>query len=146
MMDRVLRTALAAVLAAASATHAAGLMDSLKGAATEQLGGGSGGGSSLLGNLGLPSIGSGTASNAAGVLQYCVERKYLSGGAAGVKDALLNKIGLSGGKEQQDAGYQSGLSGLLSGSDGKSFDLNKIQDQIKDKACDYVLDNAKSLL
>lgn len=127
--------ALAALLAAGSAAQAQGLMDSLKGAAAGQLGG-----------LGLPSIGAGTASNAAGVLQYCIERKYLAGGAAGIKDQLLGKIGLGGGKEQQDPGYQSGLSGILSGSDGKSFDLGKIQDKLKDKACDYVLDNAKSLI
>lgn len=127
--------ALAALLAAGSTVQAQGLLDNLKGAASNQLGG-----------MGLPSIGAGTASNAAGVLQYCVERKYLSGGAAGVKDQLLNKIGLGAGKEKQDPGYQSGLSGILSGSDGKSFDLGKVQDKLKDKACDYVLDNAKSLI
>lgn len=145
MTIRIHHLALAALLAASSASHAQGLMDNLKGAATEKLGamGGSGG---LLGSLGLPAIGASTASNAAGVLQYCVERKYLAGGAAGVKDALLSKIGLGGAKAQQDPGYQSGLGGILSGSDGKSFDLSKIQDQLKDKACDYVLDNAKSLI
>ncbi len=35
---------------------------------------------------------------------------------------------------------------MLSGSDGKSFDMSKIQSSLKEKACDYVLDNAKSLL
>ena len=35
---------------------------------------------------------------------------------------------------------------MLSGSDGKSFDMGKLQDQLKDKACEYVLDNAKSLI
>nr|WP_145544743.1 DUF2501 domain-containing protein [Variovorax boronicumulans] len=136
-----------AVLTTLSA-HAASPLDKLRSAAGEQLGAGSSGGAAgMLGGLGgLPSIGSGTASNAAGVLQYCIERKYLAGGAAGIKDKLLGKIGLGGGKETQDKGYQSGLSGILSGSDGKSFDMGKLQDQLKDKACDYVLDNAKSLI
>ncbi|RCW76650.1 DUF2501 domain-containing protein [Pseudorhodoferax soli] len=134
------------VLTALSA-QAASPLDQLKSAASEQLGGGSSSGAAgMLGGLGLPSIGSGTASNAAGVLQYCIERKYLAGGAAGIKDKLLGKIGLGGGMETQDKGYQSGLSGILNGSDGKSFDMGKIQDQLKDKACGYVLDNAKSLV
>ncbi|MGC3984783.1 MAG: DUF2501 domain-containing protein [Pseudorhodoferax sp.] len=147
MARHLLRTCTVAlaVLTALSA-QAASPLDKLKSAAGEQLGAGSGGTAGMLGGLGLPSIGSGTASNAAGVLQYCIERKYLAGGAAGIKDKLLGKIGLGGGKETQDKGYQSGLSGILSGSDGKSFDMGKIQDQLKDKACEYVLDNAKSLI
>lgn len=149
MARHILRTTtLALALLTTLSTQAASPLDKLKSAAGEQLGGSSSGGSAagMLGGLGLPSIGSGTASNAAGVLQYCIERKYLAGGAAGVKDKLLGKIGLGGGKETQDKGYQSGLSGMLSGSDGKSFDMGKIQDQLKDKACEYVLDNAKSLI
>ncbi len=144
MATHTLRTAtLALTFLAAVSTQAASPLDALKGAAGEQFGGSAAG---MLGGLGLPSIGSGTASNAAGVLQYCIERKYLAGGAAGIKDKLLGKIGLGGGKETQDKGYQSGLSGILSGSDGKTFDMGKLQDRIKDKACEYVLDNAKSLI
>lgn len=139
--------AIAAVLVCAAASAgAAGLMDSLKGAATEQMGGGSGssGASSMLGGLGMPSIGGGTTSNVAGVLQYCIQNK-VSNQAKGVKDALLSKVGL-GGKEQQDPGYQSGVQGLLTGSDGSTFNMSKLQSGLKEKACDYVLDNAKSLL
>ncbi len=139
--------AMAAVLiCAAASAGAAGLMDGLKGAAAEKLGGGSGssGTSSMLGGLGMPAIGGSTASNAAGVLQYCIKNKYASG-AQGVKDALVGKLGL-GGKETQDAGYQSGAKGLLSGSDGSTFNIGKLQSSLKEKACDYVLDNAKSLL
>lgn len=139
--------AVAAVLVCAAASvGAAGLMDGLKGAAAEKLGGGSGasGSSSMLGGLGLPSIGAGTTSNVAGVLQYCIQNKYATQ-AAGVKDALLSKVGL-GGKEQQDPGYQSGVKGLLTGSDGSTFNMAKLKSKVKEKACDYVLDNAKSLL
>lgn len=141
--------ALAAWLACAAASAgAAGLMDGLKGAAADKLGGGAGAssssGSSLLGGLGMPAIGGDTAGNAAGVLQYCIKNKYANG-AQNVKDALLSKVGLAG-KEQQDTGYQSGAKGLLTGSDGSTFDLSKLKSKVKEKACDVVLDNAKSLL
>lgn len=134
------------VWAAASAS-AAGLMDGLKGAAADKLGGGSGaaaGSSSMLGGLGLPAIGSGQTSNVAGVLQYCIQNKYTTQ-AKGVKDALLSKVGL-GGKEKEDPGYQSGIKGMLTGSDGSTFNMDKLKSNVKEKACDYVLDNAKSLL
>ena len=146
MKESIKAAMLAAVLTSVGAAGAAGLMDELKGAATEQLGGGASGGAagSMLGGLGLPAIGGSTASNAAGVLQYCIQNKYASG-AQGVKDALLRKAGL-GGQETQDAGYQSGVKGLLSGSDGSTFNLDKLKSGLREKACDYVLDNAKSLL
>ncbi len=101
-----------------------------------------------LGGLSLPAVGGDTAGNAAGVLEYCVKRKYLSGGAvATVKDKLMSKYGLGDQAQvEQDTGYQSGLQGLLQGSDGKSFNLDSVSDKLKDKACDYVLENATSLV
>jgi len=101
-----------------------------------------------LGGLGLPAIGSGTASNAAGVLEYCLKNRYLgASGAKGVQDQLLGKLGLSNpAAQKQDSGFQQGLSGMLIGSDGKGFSLNGLQNQLKEKACDYVLDNASALL
>jgi hypothetical protein len=138
-----------------------GLMDSIKSQAAESLGGGGSassqsatasgtvGGTAGLGSaLGLPSIGGNTAGNAAGVLQYCIQNKYLGGtDASSVKDKLLDKVGIDSQQEQkQDSGYQKGLTGMLSGSDGSSFDLNKLKSSLKDKACGYVLDNASSLL
>ena len=35
---------------------------------------------------------------------------------------------------------------MVTGSGGKSFNLDKIKGDLKEKDCDYVLDNAKSLL
>lgn len=101
-----------------------------------------------LGGLGLPAIGSGTASNAAGVLEYCLKNRYLgASGVQGVQDQLLGKLGLSSpAARQKDPGFQQGLGGMLMGSDGKGFSLDGLQDQLKEKACDYVLDNASSLL
>lgn len=102
---------------------------------------------SLLGSS-LPTIGGDTAGNAAGVLEYCIKRKYLSGDAvASVKDKLLAKYGLAESTQtEQDSGYQSGLKGLLQGQGGQSFNLDAVSGKLKDKACDYVLDNAGKLI
>ena len=136
--------------------QAAGLGDALRG----QIGGagGAGGGASALGGalggsadmsalsaMGL--TGSGTAGNAAGVITYCMKNNYLNANkAAQVKNQLLGKMGLGQKEEPKDEGYLSGLSGMVTGSGGKSFNLDKVKGDLKEKACDYVLDNAKSLL
>ena len=128
--------------------HAAGLGDVLKGGSgSSALSGALGGGTdtSALSALGLTS--SGTASNAAGVITYCMKNNYLNANkAAQVKDQLLGKMGLGQKEEPKDEGYMSGLSGMVTGSGGKSFNLDKIKGDLKEKACDYVLDNAKSLI
>jgi len=99
---------------------------------------------SLMEEVSLPSLGSDSVGSAAGVLEYCVKNNYLGGGdAEGIKDKLLGKIT---GQEEQEKAYESGLAGLLGGSDGKSFDLSKVSDKLKTKACDYVLENATNLL
>ncbi len=132
--------------------QAAGLGDALGG----KLGGG-GGASALGGALGggadtaalsaMGLTGSGTASNAAGVITYCMKNNYLNANkAAQVKNQLLGKMGLGQKEEPKDEGYLSGLSGMVTGSGGKSFSLDKVKGDLKEKACDYVLDNAKSLL
>ncbi|KAF1021565.1 MAG: hypothetical protein GAK30_01784 [Paracidovorax wautersii] len=159
MKSHLLHRTSALVLVAALATPAwsAGLLDSVKDQAGQYLGGGSnaaasspsssGGALAGLGGLGLPAIGSGTSSNVAGVLEYCVKNNYLNPASAqGVKDKLLGKIGLGGGQAQQDSGYQQGLGGVLKGSDGSSFSLDRVKGNLKEKACDYVLDNAKSFI
>ena len=165
-MKKVLHIALLApaltVSLSATTAWSSGLMDSIKSQAQQSLDGattsspsastsalGALGGADGLGSaLGLPSIGGDTAGNAAGVLQYCIQNKYLGGSdASSVKDKLLDKVGIGTQQaQQQDTGYQQGLAGLLSGSDGSSFDLSKLKSDLKDKACGYVLDNASSLL
>ena len=142
------------LFAALGVAQASGLGDAVKG----QLGGSGGSTSStgLAGALGggasaLPSLGgltsAGTASNAAGVITYCMKNNYLNADkAAQVKDQLLGKMGLGKKEEPKDEGYMSGLSGMIKGSDGKTFSLDSIKGKAKEKACDFVLDNAKSLL
>ena len=149
----------ATVAAGAFSAHANGIGDALRG----QLGGGAAessssasglggmlggsGGSSALSALGLGNLSSGTASNAAGVLTYCMKNNYLNADkAAQVKNQLLGKLGLGQKEEPKDQGHQNGLMGMVTGADGKSFSLDKVKSNLKEKACDFVLDNAKSLI
>ncbi len=109
--------------------------------------GGSGAAGGLLSSLGVPA--SGTASNAAGVITYCMKNNYLNANKAQqVKDQLLGKLGLGTQKQEtpKDQGYLNGLSGMITGSNGQSFSMDKLKGDLKEKACDFVLDNAKSLL
>ncbi len=111
--------------------HAQGL-DALKG-----LAGGATSGSMASGSLG----------NAAGVLEFCVKNNYLSGnGVTAVKDQLMGKI--PGGQPASDAGYVDGAKGILTSSDGKKMDLTGggLKAELTKKACDFVLNQAKSML
>ena len=120
----------AALAAGAFSAHASGLGDALRG----QLGGATEGSSA-------------TASNAAGVITYCMKNNYLNADkATQVKNQLLGKLGLGQKEEPKDTGYQNGLMGMVTGSDGKSFNLDKVKSSVKEKACDFVLNNAKSLI
>lgn len=148
----------AALAAGAVSAHASGLGDALRG----QLGGGGaaessgspglggllGGGAGGLSALGLGGLtGSGTASNAAGVLTYCMKNNYLNADkAAEVKNQLLGKLGLGQQEQPKDQGYKDGLMGMIKGDNGQSFSLDKVKSNLKEKACDFVLDNAKSLI
>ncbi len=145
----------AALGGAGLAANASGLGDAVKGqlgsgggASSSALGGALGGGdASALSSLGGGLMGSGTASNAAGVITYCMKNNYLNADkAAQVKDQLMGKMGLGQKEEPKDEGYTSGLSGMIKGADGKSFSLDSVKGKAKEKACDFVLDNAKSLL
>lgn len=133
--------------------QASGLGDTLRGATSggaspSTLGGMLGGGAapSALSAMGLSE--SATPSNAAGVITYCIKNNYLNADkAALVKQQLLGKMGLGAAQpEPRDEGYLSGLSGMVSGSNGKQFNLNRLKGDLKEKACDFVLDNASSLL
>jgi hypothetical protein len=67
-------------------------------------------------------LSSGSMSNVAGLLQYCIGNGQLSEQGAGpVKDQLMAK--LPGGAKTGDRGYSDGLKGLLHGSNGSLVDL-----------------------
>ena len=143
-MKKIISSAMVCALlcGAAFSANAAGFGDALK----DKMGSGSSSGSSsALSALGLSS--SGTASNAAGVITYCMKNNYLNADkAAQVKDQLLGKLGLGQKEAPKDTGYQNGLMGMVTGSDGKTFNLDKVKSSVKEKACDFVLNNAKSLI
>lgn len=142
MRNTLIAGLLAGLCSIGLSAHAAGGLASGLG---NKLGAGGVGGSSALSAAGL--VGSGSASNAAGVITYCMKNNYLSADkAAQVKGQLLGKMGLGAQEEPRDEGYASGLSGMIAGSDGKSLNLDKVKGDLKEKVCDYVLDNAQSLL
>ncbi|WP_038201097.1 DUF2501 domain-containing protein [Xenophilus azovorans] len=141
----------AALLAAGGAAHANKYLDAMK----EQLGSSgqadagsaSGGGAAALASglgLSMPAMGNSTLGNAAGVIQYCVKNNYLSAASANsVKDRLL---GMVTGQKPQQTGFANGAKGLLQGENGKSLNMKNLSSKLKEKACDYVLKNATSLL
>lgn len=102
----------------------------------------------LAGGGDMSSLASGSAGNAAGVVEYCVKNNYLGGDAASsVKDKLMGKV--TGGSDNDKADYADGAKGLVKTSDGKSVDIGKLGEMKKSvtkKACASVLDHAKSLL
>jgi len=151
--------AAAALLAVASFVPPASaqLRDSLRnlgggstsgsGSGTAAQGGGLGGllGGDSGGGAALPSFGASQSGNVAGVLEYCVKNNYLNANSASsVKDQLAQKAGISTGSNDGD--YAQGQKGILSGSNGQSFDLNSIKGQIAKAACDKILSQAGSLL
>jgi len=96
---------------------------------------------------GVGSMASGSLGNAAGVLEYCLKNNFLSeSGATSIKDQLMRKI--PGGKPASDTGYVEGSQGILTGTDGKKVDLTGggIKQELTKKACDYVLNQAKSMI
>jgi hypothetical protein len=99
--------------------------------------GGLGGGAGLLGG-GVSQIGAG---NAAGLLGYCVKRKYLGGGdARSILGKLTGKPGVLGSK-----GYAAGQDGKLVTKQG-TFSLDGVKDKVKGKVCDMVLDHAQGFV
>jgi hypothetical protein len=98
----------------------------------------------------LSSVASGSAGNAAGVIEFCLRNNYLGGDAASsMKDKLMGKVGGSNGSEQDKAGYTDGAAGLLTTGDGQKIDLAKmggLKESITKKACESVLEHAGSLL
>lgn len=93
---------------------------------------------------GNSSMSSGSMGNVAGLLQYCVKNNYLGGdsGASGIASKLLGKT--QGGSSNTD--YQSGLGGILKGSNGHTTNLTDVgggnsdlKSKITTKACDVVL-------
>jgi hypothetical protein len=141
-----------AMLLPVSAAHAqlgnllkgGGSSDGSSSSGLSSLGSMSGMGSALSGQ----SLTSGSTSNVAGVLQFCIKNNYLSGnGASSVKDSLMSKLGGTS-AASSDSGYTAGAAGLLKSSDGKQVDLSGggLKQQVTKQVCDKILSQGKSLV
>jgi len=104
------------------------------------------------GGLDLGSLASGSAGNAAGILQYCVTNNFLSGNdltnAGSMKDKLIGKVGGQD-KADTDPGFAAGAQGNVIGSNGKSVsiaDMGSLENNLTQTACKAVMDHATSLL
>ncbi len=90
----------------------------------------------LLGGGG--SMSSGSMSNVAGLLQYCVKNNYLGGdsGATGIKDQLLGKLGAGGasasGGDASSSGSGDVLGSLMGGKKKKSASSSSGGDPTRD--------------
>lgn len=110
-----------------------------------------GGAANLMSSLGVPAAG--TASNAAGVLTYCAKNNLLNANSAtSMANQLLTSLGMPTTANAgtpvatQDQGYLNGVAGMIVAPTGELFSLNQIKGNVKDKACDFVMTNAKSFL
>ncbi|HHL2558548.1 TPA: DUF2501 domain-containing protein [Yersinia enterocolitica] len=140
----------------AGTASANSLLDSVKSAADQysKSGDSSSSLSSLTGllNGGDKALNASTMTNAAGILQYCVQNNVLSAnGTTAIKDQLMSKLGITSTENAKSQDYQEGLGGLLKTGEGKSLNLNdlgseQITQQIKTKACDLVLKQGQSFL
>jgi Protein of unknown function (DUF2501) len=129
----------AATLASALGLNCTAAQAQLPGQLGNVLGGAAGG---------LPAVGNAGLGNTAGVLQYCMKNKYLSGGDAGsVSSGLMGQLG-GPAKASHDSGFAAGSSGMLQTGQGQGFSLggSGIKHQVAQKVCDLVLQHAKSLL
>ncbi len=103
-------------------------------------------------NGGSQSLSAGTMTNAAGVLQYCVQNNIVDNNVSSVKDKLLGKLGLADTQKQQETtDYRQGLMGLLNTGNNQQVDLKSLGDtpigkKVKTKACDLVLKQGKQFI
>jgi len=115
-----------------------------------------GGGGSMQGMMSMgpavPSVGSASPTNLAGVLQYCVQNNYLGGASASsatsAKASLLSKFTGSSTAPSSDSGYSAGSNGLLDTGNGQTTSLggSGLKAQMTQKVCGMVLSHAQSML
>lgn len=90
--------------------------------------------------------------NAAGVMQYCVEHNVVKNNVQSVKDQVLSKLGLdTTAAQQQKPDYTQGVAGLLNTGNGQQLNLQSLSnspmgEKLKTKACDVVLKQGKNFI
>ena len=81
-------------------------------------------------------------SNAAGVLSYCAKHKLIDTVESNkIYSTLTQKPGVS-----QDDSYNSGSLGTILTGNGTSFSLDKAPKKVRQKACNMVLKQSRSML
>ena len=150
-MNKIILTAAAAsIFALAPLTQAGAQMSSMLNNTMNSTG--SGMSMPGMGGMSLPSVSSASPTNRAGLLQYCVQNNYLSGGSAdaasSAKESLLSKFTGSSSDPTSNTGFTSGNNGVLDTGNGQSTTLggSGIKAQITQKVCSEVLSHAKSML
>lgn len=103
-------------------------------------------------NGGNQSLSSNSMTNAAGVLQYCVQNNVVDNNADSIKDQLMSKLGLADTqKAQETTDYKQGVMGLLNTGNNQQVNLKSLGDtalgkKVKTKACDLVLKQGKQFI
>lgn len=103
-------------------------------------------------NGGDKAVSANSMTNAAGVMQYCVQHNVVDNNVKSVKEQVLNKLGLnSTTAQEQKTDYQQGLAGLLNTGNGQQLNLQSLSnspmgEKLKTKACDVVLKQGKKYI
>ncbi|QDY40832.1 DUF2501 domain-containing protein [Candidatus Pantoea soli] len=103
-------------------------------------------------NGGNKAVSANSMTNAAGVMQYCVQHNVVDNNVKSVKEQVLNKLGLnSTTAQEQKTDYQQGLAGLLNTGNGQQLNLQSLSnspmgEKLKTKACDVVLKQGKKYI
>ncbi|MBE5254082.1 DUF2501 domain-containing protein [Mixta mediterraneensis] len=103
-------------------------------------------------NGGDKAVSANSMTNAAGVMQYCVEHNVVKNNVQSVKDQVLSKLGLNTSTAQeQKTDYQQGVAGLLNTGNGQQLNLQSLSnstmgEKLKTKACDVVLKQGKNFI
>ncbi|MGJ0192325.1 DUF2501 domain-containing protein [Pantoea sp. RRHST58] len=103
-------------------------------------------------NGGDKAVSANSMTNAAGVMQYCVQHNVVDNNVKSVKEQVLDKLGLSTQTAQtQNTDYQQGIAGLLNTGNGQQLNLQSLSnspmgEKLKTKACDVVLKQGKKYI
>lgn len=103
-------------------------------------------------NGGDKAVSANSMTNAAGVMQYCVEHNVVKNNVQSVQDQVMSKLGLNTtSAQEQKTDYQQGLQGLLNTGNGQQLNLESLSnstmgEKLKTKACDVVLKQGKKYI
>ncbi|WP_414692384.1 DUF2501 domain-containing protein [Pantoea sp. UBA4549] len=103
-------------------------------------------------NGGDKAVSASNMTNAAGVMEYCVQHNVVDNNVKSVKEQVLSKLGLSSpAAQEQKTDYQQGIAGLLNTGNGQQLNLQSLSnspmgEKLKTKACDVVLKQGKKYI